>query len=500
QRDQMATRTPFSFFVPLLGALAVAACGEVSTLDSGDVDQGEPDTGTPDSGGTGGGNTGSGGAVGTSGGAAGASTGGGSGGSSEPEPVLDADLVIDSSATHQRIDGFGAALPMWVGSAAGMLTSDEIHKWVGLGDDQLGLSIVRTIIEPARAKWAYAVANLKEAKSYGSDVSILASPWSPPAAMKSNNSTTGGGKLLTDYYDDYASHLNGYVGYMAGQGVTIDVVSVQNEPDWHPDYDSCDWTGSELLNFVKNNAPAIVGPRILIAESLQFTRSYTDPTLNDAVAVQNIDLVGGHLYGAEPAGKFTAYPLAREKGKPQWMTEWLTHEADGSGAAIWGGDNQAVWDETMDQVLRSVHRAMTIDWSAFIWWWGRRYYSFMGDGDANFGTTKGQILKRGWAFSHYAKFVRPGATRVDVEAGDTLSGLEITAYRRENETVVVLLNRTTTTYDEVIVEGPAKLLGVEAYATSRSQNRAATPVTETGRYATLASIAPRSIVTLVMSH
>lgn len=414
-------------------------------------------------------------------------------------PVLDPDIVVDTATRYQKIDGFGAALPMWVGSASGMLTVDELRKLVGMGDSELGLSIVRTIIEPVDTKWPYAVANLKEAKSYGSSVSILASPWSPPAGMKDNASTTNGGKLLTTQYGAYAAHLNGFVTYMAGQGVTIDVVSVQNEPDWHPDYDSCDWNGTEIMNFVKNNS-SVIQAKILAAESLQFTRSLTDPTLNDAAAAGNLDLIGGHLYGAESAGKFTAYPLAEQKGKNRWMTEWLIHEADGSGAAIWGSDNQAVWNETLDQVLRSVHRSMDINWNAYIWWWARRFYSFIGDGEAAYGTTKGQILKRGWAFSHYAKFVRPGYTRVGVVKDAALSSLELTAYDGGDEVVAVILNRSTSSFDDVVFEIQETVTAAKAYVTSRTTNRNAVSVTTAGKYATLDAIPPRSVVTVVMSH
>ena len=89
----------------------------------------------------------------------------------------------------------------------------------------------------------------KTAKTAGSNVKILASPWTAPAAWKTNNSRVNGGKLKTDYYDDYANHLNSYVQYMRGQGVPIDVTSVQNEPaNRHPDYDSMDWSGTRAAH------------------------------------------------------------------------------------------------------------------------------------------------------------------------------------------------------------------------------------------------------------
>ncbi len=513
------TNTTFepSFFSPqrvALSVLLLGVCG--ATLSCGESGDGttEPSSGAQTGGAASGGAATGGGATGgastggnTSGGSASGGRAPGSGGmggalagtgGSEPDPVLDPDIVIDTQTRYQTIDGFGAALPMWVGSASGMLTTGEVQKLVGMGDTELGLSILRTIIDPDQNRWPYAVANLKEAKSYGAGVSVLASPWSPPAIMKDNNSTTGGGKLKLDYYDDYAAHLNGYVKYMAGQGVTIDVVSIQNEPDWHPDYDSCDWSGTELRNFVRDNAPAIVGPKILASESLRFDRAYTDPILNDATAVNNLDLVGGHLYGAEASGFFKEYPLAEQKNKGRWMTEWLTHEADGAGAAIWGGDNQAVWDETLDVVLRNVHTSMDVKWSAFIWWWGRRFYSLLGDGEQ--GTVKGTISKRGWAFSHYAKFVRPGSTRVLAEPKASFASLNMTAYEGDNQVVVVLLNRSTEQYDDVVFEVPENVASARAYVTSRTTNRSAVGVTPTGHYATVDTIAPRSVVTVVMKY
>ena len=91
--------------------------------------------------------------------------------------------------------------------------------------------------------------------------------------MKDNNSTTNGGSLKTSSYGAYATHLNYYVKYMSGQGVTIDVVSMQNEPDWKTVYDSCIRNGAPFLNFAKNNVTPIQGTKIMVPESLQFTRS-----------------------------------------------------------------------------------------------------------------------------------------------------------------------------------------------------------------------------------
>ncbi|MCY9556011.1 hypothetical protein M5W98_30960, partial [Paenibacillus apiarius] len=145
---------------------------------------------------------------------------------SSPPPTGAADITVNTASRYQTIDGFGAAVSIW----GGAWSTAETQTLVGLGPNQLGLSIVRTGVSPVSGEWGTQVSALRTAKSYGSNVKIMASPWTAPAAWKTNNSRINGGKLRTDYYDDYANHLNSYVQYMRNQGVTIDVTSVQNEP------------------------------------------------------------------------------------------------------------------------------------------------------------------------------------------------------------------------------------------------------------------------------
>ncbi|MBN2340062.1 MAG: glycoside hydrolase family 5 [Deltaproteobacteria bacterium] len=381
-----------------------------------------------------------------------------------------------------------------------MLTDDMVHKLVGMGDNELGLSIVRTILEHDSGNWSRAVSNLQEAKAYGSNVKILASPWTPPLSMKTEN-TNVGGHLRADAYDDYAAHLNDYISYMSGQGVTIDVVSIQNEPDIEVSYDSCDWTADELRNFARDYADSITGAQVMASESFRYNPAYTDPILNDSTARGNVDIIGGHLYGCEASGYFHEYALAESHNKPVWMTEYLMHEADGGGAAIWGDpSNQAVWDETLDGMLRGVHMSLEYNWSAYIWWWARRFYSFLGDGDSQFGTTLGEVLKRGWAFSQYAKFVRPGYQRIGVSTESAYSSLYITAYEGDGKIVFVMLNRSTESFSNVVFEIPNGVTSAEAYVTSRTAAREAVSITSAGKYATLESIPERSVLTVVMSY
>ncbi|MGB2568983.1 cellulose binding domain-containing protein [Micromonospora citrea] len=413
-----------------------------------------------------------------------------------PPPTGPADITVNSATRYQTIDGFGAATWIW---GNGTWSTAETQTLVGLGPDQLGLSIVRTGISPVSSEWSTQVAALRTAKSYGSGVKILASPWTAPAAWKTNNSRINGGKLRTEYYDDYANHLNSYVQYMRNQGVSVDVTSVQNEPDWHPDYDSMDWSGTELRNFVRDHGARVQNTKLMVAEAVNLNYNYTDPTLNDSTARNNIGYIGGHLYGTEAAGRLRSYPLADQHNKPVWMTEWNLHAADGSGSNIWGNPgNQTVWNETLDDIMRTVHRSMESNWTAYVWWYGKRYYSFIGDGEPAYGTSAGAPLKRGYAFSQYSKFVRPGYQRVALTKSTKATPLEVTAYTGGGRTTLVILNRSTSAVDNAVIQVPQNITRAEHYLTSQNANAASQPVRVNGGQVTV-NVGARSISTVVLT-
>lgn len=406
-----------------------------------------------------------------------------------------ADLTVNTGTRYQTIDGFGAAVSIW----GGAWSTADTQTLVGMGDNQLGLSIVRTGISPVSSDWGTQVSALKTAKAYGSDVKILASPWTAPAAWKSNNSRINGGTLLTSRYGDYANHLNSYVQYMKSQGVTIDVTSVQNEPDWHPDYDSMAWTGDTLRNFARDHGAKITGTKLMVAESLGSNRAYTDPTLNDATARNNIGYIGGHIYGQENGPNLSRYPLAAQYGKNQWMTEWNYHQADGNGSNIWGDpSNLAAWNETLDVIMPSVNRTMEASWSAYVWWYGRRYYSFIGDGESAYGTTGGAVLKRGWAFSQYSKYVRPGHQRIGVTESAKASPLDVTAYQGDGKVTLVILNRSTSAVNGAVIQAPQDVRSALHTMTSQYSSRAARTTSVSGSQVTV-DVPARSISTVVIT-
>ncbi len=392
-------------------------------------------------------------------------------------------FTIYPDVVFQTIAGFGGANMIW---GSDFLNAAEVKKVFGTDDGELGFSIMRVRVGMYESDWPALVSTLQEAMKY--NVKIIASPWSPPPALKTNNNQVDGA-LKPENYGAYATHLNKFVEYMNAQGINIYSVSIQNEPDITVTYESCRWTAQEMLTFIKEHASTIKNTKISAAESFNFKQSFTDVLLNDADAVSKFDIVAGHIYGSGLA----SYPLAEQKGKEIWMTEYLMNQNSGANTNNWNTSEAAIWNETM-QMVGTMHDAMRYNWNAYIWWYIRRYYSFLGDGEK--GTTRSNILKRGYAFSHFSKLIRPGYKRIAITSDKTVS-LNITAYAGDGKTVVVIINPALSAIDGVQLSHPGSVQSVMAYTTSEFVNvQQHQNILSNGKV--LLTIPAKSITTVVM--
>jgi len=413
------------------------------------------------------------------------SCGGSDDGSSTPPPPVPFTIEVNSAETFQTIAGFGGASRMW---GTEFIEGNMTKLAFGQDDTDMGMSIYRIRLSSNPDDWQYIVDSAKEAQDYGAK--ILASPWSPPAALKSNGSDIGG-YLLPENYEAYKDHINEFIAYMDTNGVDVYAISVQNEPDIQVGYESCDWTATQMTNFIKDYGDQIVGALVTGPESFNFNKTYTSTILNDPDAAANLDFVSGHIYG----GGLEPYPLAATKNKDIWMTEYLLNLNTGNaGAPSWTtySDGEK-WEETMT-MLTTVHDAMTYNWNAYIWWYIRRYYSFLGDGEL--GTTNGVIQKRGYAFSHFSKFVRPGFVRVGT-ATNKPNELKITAYESDDQIVVVILNDSDKAFANINVSA-MNISSASAYTTSLTEGRESKPVVIEEGKAVIENIPLSSITSVVL--
>lgn len=89
-------------------------------------------------------------------------------------------------------------------------------------------------------------------KLSGERMKLFASPWSPPAWMKTTGQMNRGGKLKPEYRQAWAEYYVRYIQEYAKAGVTIWGLTVQNEPEATQPWDSCVYSGAEERDFVRD--------------------------------------------------------------------------------------------------------------------------------------------------------------------------------------------------------------------------------------------------------
>lgn len=351
------------------------------------------------------------------------------------------DANIDFSKTQQIIRGYGAA-SVWCGA----LSDAYMNKLYS----DIGLSILRVRIAPNEgwnsgnySAWADELSNAKKAKARGAIV--FATPWTPPASMKTNNSLIGG-QLKEASYWNYANYLKSFADYFANNGASLYAISIQNEPDWVPsDYEGCGWSATQFLNFIKYYASPVVGAtKVIMPESLNFNQSMSNATLNDSTAASRVSIIGGHLYGAT----IQDYPLARSKGKELWMTEHLLNDQTIGGCMT---------------TAKEIHDCMTVaNMNAYVWWW------IISDANGLYNKA-GQIQKRAYVLGQFAKYIRPGYYRVNATYNPQ-TNVFVSAYKGNGKAVIVAINMGTAGVSQNFVIGGGSVGTMTRTVTSATQN------------------------------
>jgi glucosylceramidase len=88
---------------------------------------------------------------------------------------------------------------------------------------------------------------------------LLASPWSPPAWMKTNNRMDDGGSLLAEYRPSWANYFVRFVQTMEiEEKIPVWALTVQNEPEAKQTWESCLYKPEEERDFVRDHlGPAL---------------------------------------------------------------------------------------------------------------------------------------------------------------------------------------------------------------------------------------------------
>lgn len=188
-------------------------------------------------------------------------------------------IMIDVDKTFQTIEGFGGAFTDASAEVFAKLSKENQEKFLkACFDPKEGnaYSLCRTTIHSCDYSsemytyddvegdknlehfsiahdLKYRVPFIKRAlKAAGGNIKIYASPWSPPAWMKTNNDMLRGGKLKAEYNQTWADYFVKYVQAYEKEGIPIWGLTVQNEPMAVQVWESCIFTADEERDFVRD--------------------------------------------------------------------------------------------------------------------------------------------------------------------------------------------------------------------------------------------------------
>jgi glucosylceramidase len=193
-------------------------------------------------------------------------------------------VMVDPAKAFQEIVGFGGALTDAAAETFAKLPKERQRELLEAYFDPgkgIGYSLARTHINScdfSSASYAYAEPGDAELRTFSvapdrrfrlpfikaalatakGPVKVYASPWSPPAWMKTNGDMLHGGRLRPEHRDAWARYYVRFVEEYEKEGVPMWGLTVQNEPMATQTWESCLFSGEEERDFVRDHlGPAL---------------------------------------------------------------------------------------------------------------------------------------------------------------------------------------------------------------------------------------------------
>jgi glucosylceramidase len=379
-------------------------------------------------------------------------------------------ININETATYQTIDGFGFALTD--GSALHLHNMDDTSRAQILQElfttdkNNIGISYLRISIGASdldEAVFSYddlpsgqtdqnmthfdlavtrlhLIPVLKEILAINPNIKLLGSPWSPPTWMKSNKGTVGG-NLIAEYYDAYALYFVRYIQEMQKEGITIDAITVQNEPLNPGNNPSLSMEAAAEAQFIKQSlGPAFrknsINTKIIIYDHNCDRPDYPISILQDADARQYVDGSAFHLYGGDISALSSVHNQFPDKNL-YFTEQWVGAPGHLKGDLTWHVKNLII--------------GATRNWARNVIEWNLASNPQLephtpgGCSQCLGGITidGNQVLSPRnpgyYVIAHAAKFARPNSIRIDT---NVVSGLPNVAFQRpdDKKKVLIVLN------------------------------------------------------------
>jgi glucosylceramidase len=379
------------------------------------------------------------------------------------ETIID----VDTSERFQAIDGFGYSL---TGGSADLINTKlgatekaNLLRELFLRDDNgIGVSYLRISIgasdlddhvfsycdlpdgqtDPELNNFSLdedrenLIPVLRQILALNPDIRIMGSPWSAPAWMKTNNKVKGG-SLKPEFYPAYAKYFVKYVKGMESEGIRIDAITIQNEPENPHNTPSMLMTWEEQADFVKNHlGPAFeeagIDTKIVLFDHNCDNPDYPISIMNDPDAKKYVDGSAFHLYLGEIEAMSKVHQAHPDKNL-YFTEQWTSGEGQFDGDLRWHVKHLIV--------------GATRNWSRTVLEWNLasdpNFDPHTDDGGCTqcMGavTIGDNTITRNVAYyiiAHASKFVPPGSVRV---ASTVVDGLYNVAFLTPDDKKVLIV-------------------------------------------------------------
>lgn len=399
-----------------------------------------------------------------------------------PEPLpagSDATGQVNVNTRHQIIEGFGAAGAWYEGTLVSLGSSQPQIYNVLFRDLGLDIYRLRNAYDQSggtgyMSASAQIIANGEA--SLGRPLKVLISCWSPPASLKSNNNTVGGtlaggpsNYVYTQLGDWWADSITAWAGY----GVDANYISIQNEPDYSADWDTCRYEPSQTTSYagynqafeaIYNEIYSRMGasmPKMIAPEATGFNGASGSSLSTYLSAIINHSHVYGyahHLYNINAGDNPDGYLTAMQNFNAAWGSKPLfqTEYEKAAGA----------WPDALN-LAHLLHNSLTVEETSGYLYWDL----FWGDGGlVSISASSYTINSDYWGFKHFSAFVHSGWQRV--EASENSADLRMSAYiSPDNSKMSVVIINTSTADVNLELSFDSFTIGSGSiYRTTQSQN------------------------------
>jgi len=386
-------------------------------------------------------------------------------------------IFVDPAKQYQALLGIGGAVSDASAETFAKMPRDKQQLFIDKyydKQDGIGYSLLRTTIHSsdfASGSYTYVADNDSVLSTFtiehdhkyriplihkiidkaGGKITTYASPWSPPAWMKSNANMLRGGKLLPRYHQTWANYFVKFIREYEKAGIPIWGITVQNEPMATQTWESCIFTGKEEAAFVKK----YLGPTMarngmrskkIIAwdhnRDLIFQRAtdiYSDPE-----AAKYIWGLGFHWYETWSKGLPQFDNIRRVKeaypDKNLMFTEGCVEKFEYSGLNDWELGER--YGEAMINDFNNGASGWT-DWNILLdEKGGPNHAGNFCFAPVHYNTQTGELIFNNefYYIGHFSKYIRPGAKRLATSSSRSV--LQATSFMNtDGKLAVVVMNK-----------------------------------------------------------